>query len=190
MRLYHYSVTYKSGESLVNDYNHRYQDAEPFILALQNGNDTFLSTYFSALYLERQIKELNLRHFENCQKDATEAIFEFVRRISYADEISRLKCVYYCEELDMAIQCAMEDWINCGDKTKEEVKLLSVEVDEKRIRKYDQTFFNHAYSAVERNDFEAAFANAKMYFSGAFTEQPIIEVLSDGGNRILEEITY
>ena len=190
MRLYHYSVTYKGGESLINDYNNRYEDAEPFILALQNGKDTFLSTYFSSLYLERQIKELQLRHYENCQKDAAEAIFEFVRRTSYADEISRLKCVYYCEELDMAIKCAMEDWIDCGDKTKEEVKILSVEIDEKRMRKYDQTFFNNAYSAVERNDFETAFANAKIYFSGAFTEQPIIEVLADGENRILEEIKY
>ncbi len=190
MKLYHYSVTYKSGESLVNDYHHRYKDAEPFILALQNGKDIFLSTYFSALYLERQIKELHLRSYENCQKDATEAIFEFVRRTSFADEISRLKCVYYCEELNKAIQCAMEDWIDCGDKTKEEVTILSVEVDEKRVRKYDQTFFNNAYSAVERNDFETAFANAKLYFSGALTEQPIIEVLSDGENRVLEEIEY
>ncbi len=190
MRLYHYSVTYKGGESLINDYNNRYKDAEPFILALQNGKDTFLSTYFSSLYLERQIKELQLRHYENCQKDAAEAIFEFVRRTSYADEISRLKCVYYCEELDMAIKCAMEDWIDCGDKTKEEVKILSVEIDEKRMRKYDQAFFNNAYSAVERNDFETAFANAKIYFSGTFTEQPIIEVLADGENRILEEIKY
>ncbi len=84
----------------------------------------------------------------------------------------------------------MEDRIDCGDKAKEEVKILSVEVDEKRMRKYEQTFFNNAYSAVERNDFETAFDNAKMYFSGEFSCQPIIEVLSDGENRVLEEIKY
>ncbi len=190
MKLYHYSVTYKDGESLVNDYHGRYKDAEPFILALEAGKDTFLSTYFSALYLERQVKELHLRNYENCQKDATEAIFEFVRRTSFPTEISRLKCVYYCEKLDVAIQCAMQDWIDCGDKTKEEVKILSVEVDEKRIKKYDQTYFNNAYSAVEKNDFKAAFTNAKMYFSGALDEESIIEILSDGSNRILEEIKY
>lgn len=77
-----------------------------------------------------------------------------------------------------------------GDKTKEEVKMLCVEVDEKRTRKYDRTFFNNAYAAVEKNDFETAFGNAKMYFFGALTEQPIIELLSDGENRILEEIQY
>lgn len=190
MKYYHYSVTYKGGASLVNDYNHRYQDAEPFLLALQNGKDTFLSTYYSALYLERQIKELQLRHYENCPKDTTEAIFEFVRRTSYPNEISRIKCVYYCETLDAAIQCAREDWIDCGDKTKEEVKILSVEVDEKRVGKYDQTFFNDAYEAVQRNDFETAFAKAQMYFSGALAAQPVIEVLSDGENHIMEEIVY
>ncbi len=166
MRLYHYSVTYKEGKSLVNDYNGRYKDAEPFIFALQNGKDTFLSTYFSALYLERQIKDLHLRYYGNCQKDATEAIFEFVRSAGYADEISRLNCVYYCEELDTAVKYAMKDWIDCGDKTKEEVKILSVEVDEKRMRKYDQTFFNNAYSAVEKMILKQHLQMPKCTFQG------------------------
>lgn len=190
MKYYHYTVTYQGGESLVNDYHHRFQDAEPFLLALQTSKETFLSTYYSALYLERQLKELRLRHYENCPKDATEAIFEFVRRTSYPHEISRLQCVYYCETLDEAIQCAHEDWIDCGDKTKEEVKILSVAVDERRVRKYDQTFYNDAYAAVEKNDFKTAFAKAQLYFSGTLSAKPIIEILSDSENHIIEEIAY
>lgn len=190
MTLYHYSVTYVKGEHLLSDYHGRYKDAEPFILALEKSKEIFYAAYFSALYLERQIKDLNLRRYENCQKDATEAIFEYVRRHEFEDEVSRLKCVYYCEELDEAVKCAMEDWIDCGDKTKEEVKMLQVEVDEERVRRYDQTFYNEAYEAVEQNDFEKAICLAKKYFAKLRTDSPIIEVLSDGNNRVVQEIVY
>ena len=190
MTFYHYSTTYTGGDKLINDYNHRYKDAEPFILALETSMDVFRSTYYAAMYLERQFKEQNIRRYEMCQKDAAEAIFEFARRTYYPNEVSRLNCVYYCRSREEAIACAMEDWIDCGDKTKEEVKILALEVDDSRIGEYDQEYFNLAYDAVSECRFEDAIEYAKQYYAKEATEKPIWEILADGENRVVEEIEY
>lgn len=50
MILYHYSVdSYKDGGELLNDFNKLRRFAEPFVFALEKGEDCFWSTFFSAM---------------------------------------------------------------------------------------------------------------------------------------------
>ncbi len=159
-------------------------------MALKKNKEVFYATYYSALYLERQIRDMGLRSYKTCPKDATEAIFEYTRQILFPDAVSRISCVFYCETLEEAVQCAMEDWINCGDKTKEEVKILMVDVDDSRIARYDQVLYNEAYEAVEHCNFEKAMKLAENYFAGKQSENPIFELVSDGTNKVVKEIEY
>lgn len=192
MRLYHYSVdSYCGDSSLINDFANHFQFAEPFLLALNEGMDVFKACYFSCMYLSREMQDLKLRKRENFRKDAVEAIFEFVRRKEFADDsCSRLCCVYYCDSKEEAISYAMEDCINCGDFTKEQVKLLEVEVDEKHVYRYDQMLYNKACKYMKENQFSEVFAMARKYFAKERSNEPIIEILCDGENKVIKVLNY
>ena len=140
------------------------------------------------MYMSREVKALGLRKRENYQKDAVEGIFEFVRETGFPNETSRLRCVYYCESEKEALDYAQDDCIASGLFTKEQVVLLEVEVEESRIRRYDQAFFNLALEAIKRNDIDSVFAYARQYFSGQRSDDPLIEVVADGNNRVLRSI--
>ena len=189
MKLYHYSVdSYKGAEHLISDYKNNYRFAEPYILALRQSRDIFQATFFATMYMSREMKALKLRKFENYQKDAVEGIFEYVRETEFPKDTSRLRCVYYCESLQEALDYAREDCFADGLFTEEQVALLEVEVDDNSIRRYDQSFFNDAQQAIEANDIEAVFACARCYYSGQRSEDPVIEVVADGYNRVLRTI--
>ncbi len=191
MRLYHYSVdSYQGGQTLTNDFKNGYGFAEPFLLALREGMDVFKGVYFSAMYVGRELVALKLRKYENYRKDAVEGIFEFVRERDFPQEPSRIHCVYYCFTKEEAIAYAEDDCIASGLFSKEQVKLLEVEVDANRVRQYDQQYYNMAMEKIEENDFQAVFDCAKRYYSLERTEQPLIEVVSDGTNQIIAEIDY
>lgn len=191
MRLYHYSVdSYRGDASLRNDYKQNFRYAEPFLFALRQSREVFLATYFAAMYTGRELVELKLRKFENFRKDAVEAIFEFVREREFPDEPSRLRCVYYCETQAEALAYAASDCFADGLFAKEQVKLLAVEVEPSRVRAYDQSLYNAAQDAIEGQDFDAVFALARQYYAGARSDHPLPELLSDGENRVLEELEY
>lgn len=191
MKLFHYSAdSYQGDKQLKNDYKNNYRFAEPFILALRESRDTFNAVFFAAMYMSREVKALGLRKYENYLKDAVEGIFEYVRETEFPDDTSRLRCVYYCESEKEALDYARDDCISGGLFTKEQVVLLEVEVEEKRIRRYDQTFYNLALEAVERNEIDSVFAYARKYFSCQRSETPLIEVVADGGNTVLRSIAY
>lgn len=191
MKLYHYSVdSYRDGESLINDYKNGYSYAEPFILALREGMDVFKTVYFSTMYMGRELIALKLRKYENYNKDAVEGIFEFVRETEFPEMPSRIRCVYYCTSKEEMIAYANEDCIACGLFTKEQVKLLAVEVDAQRVREYDQAFYNNAMEEIEARNFDVVFDCARKYYSLKRTEKPLIEVVCDGKNKVLEELEF
>lgn len=192
MILYHYSVdSYKSGDSLENDFKKLYRFAEPFFLALEKGEECFWSTYFSVMSYSRELCALGLRKHENYIKDATEGIFEYIRKTEFSDNsVSRVGCVYYCETVEEAIDYLKEDCINSGDFTEEQVKLLEVEVADTSVYRYDQSLFNQAEVIMEaERDLEKVMELARKYFSIERTENALIEVLSAGENSILREIS-
>ena len=191
MLLYHYAVdSYQGGGELINDFKNNCRFAEPFLLALDKGGDCFWSVYFAAMSYSRELCALGLRKHENYAKDAVEGIFEWVRRRDFsADSASRVGCVYYCESKDEAIAYLKADCLDNGDFSVDQVKLLEVEVDAARVFRYDQSFYNRAIDAMEqKRDLDAVIALAKAYFSKRRSEEPLIEILSDGKNRVIREI--
>ena len=191
MKLYHYSVdSYKGSKSLTNDYKNSYQFAEPYILALRRSRETFDAVFFATMYISREVKALGLRKYENYQKDAVEGIFEYVRETEFPDDTSRLRCVYYCESEEEALAYMQDDCLSDGLFTKEQIILLEVEVEESRIRRYDQTFYNLASEAIKQNDMDSVFSYARQYFSCQRSNNPLIEVVADGDNKVLRSIAY
>lgn len=191
MKLYHYSVdSYKGAKHLTNDYKNNYRFAEPFILALRESREVFNAVFFATMYMSREVKALGLRKYENYQKDAVEGIFEYVRETEFPKDTSRLHCVYYCESEKEALDYAEDDCIASGLFTKEQVVLLEVEVEESRIRRYDQSLFNLASEAIKKHDIDSVFACARKYFSCQRSDTPLIEVVADGNNSVLRSIAY
>ena len=189
MIAYHYSISYREGSSLINDYDKKSQTVEPFLMALRNGRDWFdlllLTEMYHARLAEREDK------FHNYVKDATEAVFEYVRETEFAkNSASRINCVYYFADLSAAVKAAYADWIDCGDATKEEVKMLEVQVADGSVFEYDQVFYDRAYELMKQHDVTNALACARHYFASDKTEAPILEYLSSGTNHIIQEISY
>lgn len=192
MKLYHYSVdSYKDGEKLINGYVDHYTFAEPFILALEKGMSVFMAVLFSTMYTSREIKDLKLRKYENYQKDAVEGIFEYVRQTEFKESsVSRLNCVYYCKTREEAIEYLKEDCLADGLFSKDRIKLLEVDVEDSRIRYYDQQYYNLSMDVIEKNDIEAIIDNARSYYSEKRSYCPLIEIVSDGDNQIIKEILF
>ncbi len=191
MKLYHYSVdSYKGAKRLTNDYKNNYRFAEPYILALRRSREIFDAVFFATMYMSREVKALGLRKYENYQKDAVEGIFEYVRETEFPDDTSRLRCVYYCENEQDALDYLREDCLSDGLFTKEQVVLLEVEVEESRIRRYDQSFYNLASEAIEKNDIDSVFSFARQYFSCRRSDNPLIEIVADGYNEVLGKIDF
>lgn len=191
VKLYHYSVdSYHGAGHLTNDYKNNYRFAEPFILALRQSRETFNAVFFSTMYMSREAKALGLRKYENYQKDAVEGIFEYIRETEFPNDTSRLRCVYYCESEQEALDYAQDDCLSNGLFTKEQVVLLEVEVEESRIRRYDQSFYNLASEAIEQYDIDAVFSYARQYFSCQRSNDPLIEAVADGDNTVLRRIEY
>lgn len=192
MILFHYSVdSYTDSPSLTNDFAGHYKYAEPFLLALERGRAVFDAVFYSAMYASRDLVDLGLRKNENYRKDAVEGIFEYVRRTEFGGvPVSRLHCVYYCETMEEARKYAWDDALRDGGFTKEQVKLLTVETEESRAYAYDQQFYNAAKEAIDQNDIDAVFALARKYFALERTESPLIEILADGENHVLNVETY
>ena len=192
MKLYHYSVdSYRGDKSLINDFANHFQFAEPFLLALREGMEVFKASYFSCMYLSRELRDLKLRKRENYKKDAVEALFEYVRQTEFEkDSCSRLNCVYYCETQEEAICYVLDDCIDCGDFKKEQVKILEVEVKENRVFRYDQVFYNEAMEVIQKNQFDSVCDLARAYFSRKQTSEPIFEILCDSENQVLRTLDY
>ena len=191
MKLYHYSVdSFHGGQQLINDFKNSYQFAEPYLLALRESRELFKAVFFATMYMSREVKALGLRKYENYQKDAAEGIFEYVRETEFSQEPSRLHCVYYCQSKEEAVEYAWNDCLADGLFTKEQVILLEVEVEESRIRCYDQSFFNLAEKAIGRNDFDAVFACARKYYASLKTDHPLTEIVSDGENHVIRTIAF
>lgn len=191
MKLYHHSVdSYQGAKQLTNDYKNNCGFAEPDILALRASREVFKAVLFSTMYRSREVKAPGLRKYENYRMSAVEGIFEYVRETEFPKEISRPRCVYDCESEQEVLAYAQDDCFADGLFTKEQVVLLEVEVEESRIRRYDQSFFNPAPEKIEQVDIEAVFACAREDFSLRRSDTPLIEVPADGDNSVLRSIAY
>ncbi len=194
MNLYHYSLSYNGDKTLQNDYNKHFSLAEPMLLALRKSIDKLDNLVLSLLYLCRVYENCNpgeKSYLFNYEKNEVEAIFEYIRETEFPhNSVSRLNCVYYFRSVESAMKALYEDWIVCGDATKEEVKLLEVEVLDGLVMDYDQYWYNCAYDCMKEQNIEKVMEYARRYFSGTMSDSPTTETLCSSENHVLREIDY
>lgn len=193
MKLYHYSVeTFQNGDDeLIGDYKQQYKVYEPYILCLQKNRDLFNVMLYMARYHQVCAEDKGYRMFSYWVKDATEAVFEYVRKMEFEGvSASRITGVYYCESVEQAKKYLTEDCINSAGFKKEDISLFEVELDNDVIFAYDQSFFNEAYEYIEQFNVDDAFQCARCYYRGDRKEKPLIEIISEGKNKIVRKIEF
>ena len=114
LKLYHYSVeTFQAADDeLVGDYKNQYLVYEPYIICLQNHKNLFEGMLYMARYNQVCAENKGNRLFSYWVKDATEAVFEYIRTTEFPeDSASRIKGIYYCESIGQAVKYLTEDCI-------------------------------------------------------------------------------
>ncbi len=190
MIAYHYSVTYRGDPSLTNDYRRNFLRAEPYIRALETGEEIFSAMVFFGMYQDRCMRAEKTGWFEYA-KDAVEAVFEYVRKREFPGQISRVGCIYGVETLEEARRLAMEDWGNDLDTEEcKNLQILELQLDSSRTAVLDQSFYNQAYECMldYHGDLQKIEALARDYFGEKKSSEFLPELLSDGNNTVLRTI--
>lgn len=181
---YHYNTTYTGYTSLENDHCRKLRTAEPYIYALEHDGSVFSAMLLLGMYKDRLARAESENGWFEYAKDATEALFEHIRRREFTNRsISRLHCCYYVASLEEALRLGLDDWGNDSA-----LKILEVEIDDRHVMRYDQAFYNQAYELFvhyrSEEDIRKASGLARRYFAGEMSAQPLPELLADGENRI------
>lgn len=191
MIVYHYSQTLKEGDRLVPGYLNYMDLCEPFMQALSRGRDCFFSMLLNGKYLFAVLNRSNLRYWADYAKWATEALFEFVRENEYPQCVSRLRCNYYCADLNDCIKMYQEDWGEEDEKEKAKVHLFEIEVPEDSLEMRDISIFDAAYDAIhDKQDADAAFEYAHRYFAGEHGEEANWEYLSASDATAVKDVSH
>lgn len=187
MVVYHMSRTLRKGDLLTPDYSRIFHLAEPFLQALERGEACFDVMVLQGKYLYCVLGRSGLREWADYAKYAAEAAFEFVRRQEFPRCCSRLHCAYFYERLQDSWRLFQLDYGNDPEEGKK-VRLFAVELDDPEPQYRDMTWFDLAYEAMsERQDTQEVLRLARQYFSGAQTETPVLEILSDRPARAIRE---
>ena len=189
MRLYHISQTLKLGDALSPGHQRLSDLAEPFLQGLARGSDCFCAMLLNGKYLYAVMKRSGLREWADYAKWATEGLFEYVRRRSFPETVSRLACGYYYDNLADCRRLYEEDWGEEIPEEREKVRLFAVELEDPAPQRRDMSLYDEAYDAVERQDPEAALELAARYFRGEASEHPVWEILSDKPGKAVEDLT-
>ena len=190
MTLYHISQTLRLGDKL-RPGNQRFTDlAEPFIQGLERGPDCFVAMLLNGKYLFAVMNRSGLREWADYAKWATEGLFEWVRRQSFPEAVSRLNCVYYYDDLADSKQLYEEDWGEETPEEREKVRLYEIELEDSAPQRRDMSVYDEAYDAIERQDLDAALAAAERYFRGEASAEPVWEILSDKPARAVKDLTH
>lgn len=193
MLLYHYSVEkFEDGDNeLICDYKKQLVIYEPFIKALGIGLDYYRLMLLQAEYNQICAEAKDNRMFSFWVKDATEGLFEFIRRSYYLESsTSRATGIYYCKDLDASIACLKEDCIEQAQFKPEVVVLFEVELADDKAYEYDQTYFNDACEYILKHQVTEAIECAKHYFNQDHSSTPIIELISNSRNKITKKIEW
>ena len=189
MTLYHISQTLQLDDELLPGPQNLSDLAEPFLLGLEHSRDCFYAMLLNGKYLFAVMNRSRLREWADYAKWATEGLFEYVRRRSFPEAVSRLRCTYYYDNLADCRRLYEEDWGEEIPEEREKVRLFAVEVEDPAPQRRDMTLYDEAYDAVERQDPEAALELAARYFRGEASERPVWEILSDKPARAVEDLT-
>lgn len=182
MILYHMSDTLPLNTPMKPDFPGNMPLVQPFLQALERSEDCFFATLMAAKHQKAVLRKFGFQDMQtNYTKWATEAIFEFVRRRSFADKPCRMLGHYFFDDLaDIRTLCAI-DWAGETEENRAKIHLYEVELADERPARLDMRLFDAAFDAMwEREDIPMAFQCAERYFAGEASEAPVWELLSEG----------
>lgn len=188
MKLYHISTSpLKKGVKLSSGYKKIEPLVEPFLMALDNGPETFETLLLQARYLRAVLRRSGLREWSDYAKWATEAAFEHVRRKKFGSSYSRLGSLFYYADLKDSRRLYEKDYLLPGDA--EGVGVFEVEVRDERPQAFDMSIYDAAYKALETaHDLKLVRDCAREYYGGARTAAPVLELLSDKPATVVRKI--
>ena len=179
MILYHMSQSLQLGDSLSLDHEQTSLLCQPFVQALEKGEDFFYGMILNGKYLYAVLGKSGLWEWANYAKWATEGAFEHVRLREYPYCISRLKCSFFYDNLQDCKMLFAYDWGTSSPEEQARVHLFEFETDDSDLQRFDMRIFDEAYEAMsDRQDVAAVLDCAKRYFAGKQTQKPIWEILS------------
>lgn len=189
MTVYHISETLSAGDALEPGHGRYDRLAEPFLQALEMGQEWLRIMLLQGKYLYQVLGRSGLREWADYAKWSTEAVLEYVRRREFPHCPSRLACCYYYDSEDQARIFYQQDWGGERPEVREKVHLFAVELEDPTPCRYDMNLYDLAYSAIEdRQDTASALAFARQYFSGEGTADPVWEIVSACPARALRTL--
>lgn len=189
MEVYHMSRTLRMGDAMVPDFERCFEHTAPFIQALERSEDCFCAMVFQGKYMYSVFRRSRMSmEWVNYAKWATEAAFEFVRRREFPDCVSRLCCNYFFAGVEEMKTMFRYDWGGDAEGARQ-VHLYRLELEEEHPRYFDMRIYDQAYDAMEKTqDLDEVFRNARRYFAGECTADPVMELLSEKTAVIVEDM--
>lgn len=187
MRLYHIGAGIEEGMALVPGYRKLDILVEPFLMALDRGEDTFATVLIESRYFRAVMRKSGLREWSNYVKWSTEAVFERVRSREFPDCPGRLASLFYYRDMALSLRLYREDYPGPSDR--EGIGLFEVEVEDEEPRPFDMTIYDEAYAAMEAgHDLAQAIDSARRYFGGCRSAKPIVELLGGGKATVIKKL--
>ena len=190
MIVYHMSETLKLGDSLEPDHQRTEALCRPFIQALERSEDCFAAMVLNGKYLFAVLDKSGLREWADYAKWATEAAFEFVRAREFPERVSRLHCCYYYDSLENAKKLFNYDWGWASDEERAHVHLYEIKLEDAQPDRRDMCLYDSAYDAMaERQDVDFVLTNARRYYAGERSAEPVWELLSAAPAQAVRDIS-
>ena len=190
MIVYHMSETLKLGDSLEPDHQRTEALCRPFIQALERSADCFAAMVLNGKYLFAVLDKSGLREWADYAKWATEAAFEFVRARQFPERVSRLHCCYYYDSLENAKKLFNYDWGWASDEERAHVHLYEIKLEDAQPDRRDMCLYDSAYDAMaQRQDVDFVLTNARRYYAGERSAEPVWELLSAAPAQAVRDIS-
>ena len=190
MIVYHMSETLKLGDRLEPDHQRTEALCCPFIQALERSEDCFAAMVLNGKYLFAVLDKSGLREWADYAKWATEAAFEFVRAREFPERVSRLHCCYYYDSLENAKKLFNYDWGWASDEERAHVHLYEIKLEDAQPDRRDMCLYDSAYDAMaQRQDVDFVLTNARHYYAGERSAEPVWELLSAAPAQAVRDIS-
>lgn len=190
MIVYHMSETLRLGDRLEPDHQRTEALCRPFIQALERSEDCFAAMVLNGKYLFAVLDKSGLREWADYAKWATEAAFEFVRAREFPERVSRLHCCYYYDSLENAKKLFNYDWGWASDEEQAHVHLYEIRLEDAQPDRRDMCLYDSAYDAMaQRQDVDFVLTNARRYYAGERSAEPVWELLSAAPAQAVRDIS-
>ena len=187
MRLYHIGERLEEGMNLVPGYRKLDTLVEPFLMALDRGEEAFALMLIESRYFRAVMRRSKLREWSNYVKWSTEAVFERVRTREFPDCPGRLASLFYYDDMELSLRLYREDYPGTADR--EGIGLFEVEVEDDGPRAFDMAIYDEAYAAMEEgHDLPRVIDCARRYFGGGHSGLSVVELMSDRKATVMRRL--